>query len=73
MAAFLARALDLPQPDRVQGTDTGGSVFVRDIEAIAEADVTRGCNPPANDHYCPDAPVTRAQMATFLYRAGVVT
>ena len=28
-----------------------------------------GCNPPDNDHYCPDGLVTRAQMAAFLMRA----
>jgi hypothetical protein len=39
------------------------------IDRIAEAGVTRGCNPPANDNFCPNAPVTRAQMATFLTRA----
>ncbi|MFP3915884.1 MAG: choice-of-anchor Q domain-containing protein, partial [Actinomycetota bacterium] len=33
------------------------------------ADITRGCNPPANDRYCPGDPVTRAQMASFLVRA----
>ncbi|MDH4117368.1 MAG: S-layer homology domain-containing protein, partial [Acidimicrobiia bacterium] len=39
------------------------------IQALAAAGVTLGCNPPDNDRYCPDSPVTRAEMATFLARA----
>ncbi len=36
---------------------------------MAEEGITRGCNPPVNDRYCPDARVTRGQMAAFLVRA----
>src|SRR5690606_36116211 len=36
---------------------------------LGTAAVTRGCNPPDNNHYCPDAQVTRAEMASFLTRA----
>jgi hypothetical protein len=68
MAAFLTRALGLPSGE-AEFVDTGGSIFVRDIAAIADAGITLGCNPPANDRYCPDDPVTRAQMASFLARA----
>ena len=39
------------------------------IEALAASGVTRGCNPPANDRFCPDATVTRGQVASFLVRA----
>jgi hypothetical protein len=49
--------------------DVGGSVFVGDIEKVAAAGVTKGCNPPVNDRYCPDDYVTRGQMAAFLSRA----
>jgi hypothetical protein len=49
--------------------DDNGSVHEADIEAIAAAGITRGCNPPTNDEFCPDAPVTRAEMAAFLNRA----
>ena len=38
------------------------------IEAVARAGITLGCNPPANDQYCPRQPVTRAQMAALLAR-----
>ncbi len=69
MAAFLARALSLPAATGDSFTDDDASVFVADIERIAAAGVTRGCNPPVNDRYCPDAVVTRGQMAAFLTRA----
>ncbi len=39
------------------------------IEALAASGVTRGCNPPVNDRFCPDATVTRGQAASFLVRA----
>jgi len=68
MAAFLNRALDLePGPDTF--TDTSDSVFSADIGALAAAEITRGCNPPANTRFCPGDPVTRGQMAAFLVRA----
>ncbi len=67
MAAFLARVLDLPPgPDAF--VDDDGSVFEDDINSIASANVTRGCNPPTNDRFCPADPVTRGQMAAFLVR-----
>jgi hypothetical protein len=69
MAAFLVRALDLPAGTPDVFVDDDGLVFEADIEALAEAGVTRGCNPPLNDRYCPDTAVTRAQMAAFLVRA----
>ena len=68
MAAFLVRALDLPAGTPNAFTDDDG-VFELNIESLAEAGITRGCNPPANDRYCPGNPVTRGQMAAFLGRA----
>jgi spore coat protein A, manganese oxidase len=71
MAAFLRRALE----DRLgaglpaEFVDDGDSPFEGDIEWLASTGVTRGCNPPANDRFCPDDPVTRGQMAAFLVRA----
>jgi hypothetical protein len=69
MAAFLTRALDLE--DRLDDpfVDDDGSIFETDIERLAAAGITRGCNPPANDRFCPDETVTREQMAAFLVRA----
>jgi hypothetical protein len=70
MAAFLHRALpDLPVSAAVDFADDNGSVFESDIEWLAATGVTRGCNPPANDRFCPDSVVTRGQMAAFLHRA----
>src|SRR5690606_22118874 len=69
MAAFLSRTLGLTgTPDHTL-TDIDGHVFGNDIARFAEAGITRGCNPPANDQFCPDAPVTRGQMASFLVRS----
>jgi hypothetical protein len=44
-------------------------VFEADIERLAAAGITVGCNPPHNTRFCPDQPVTRQQMAAFLHRA----
>ena len=49
--------------------DDDGSMFEADIEWLAGAGITVGCNPPYNDEYCPTKEVTRAQIATFLVRA----
>jgi parallel beta-helix repeat protein len=49
--------------------DTASSVHYANIEKLALADITRGCNPPLNDLYCPEQAVTRGQMAAFLDRA----
>ncbi len=50
-------------------SDISGSVHFDDIIYIADLGITRGCNPPANTQYCPDADVTRGEMAAFLVRA----
>jgi hypothetical protein len=42
--------------------------FHEDISWLADRGVTRGCNPPANDDFCPDDSVTRGQMAAFMRR-----
>ena len=71
MAAFLHRGLkgSLEPGEPVTFTDTADSVFVDDIAWLAATDITRGCNPPDNDAFCPDDPVTRGEMAAFLHRA----
>src|SRR5690606_6702944 len=68
MAAFLVRALKL-QAAEAFFADTIGTTFEADVAALADVGVTRGCDPPANYDFCPDEPVTRAQMAAFLMRA----
>lgn len=70
MAAFLVRGLGYT--DAGPGdlfVDDDESVFTNDIDKLATAGVTKGCNPPVNDQFCPDANVTREQMAAFLVRA----
>lgn len=49
--------------------DDNGSVHEANISTIAALGVTLGCNPPLNSEFCPDAAVTRAEMAVFLSRA----
>lgn len=44
------------------------NIFHSDIAWLADAEVTLGCNPPANDQFCPDRAVTRAQMSAFMHR-----
>lgn len=68
MAAFLARAFDVPTSNVDAFSDDDGSVFEDDIDAIAAAGITRGCDPPANGAYCPEAHVTRGQMVALLRR-----
>jgi SpoIID/LytB domain protein len=71
MAAFMVRALGLTatSPDGNFRDVPSGSTFATDINRLATAGITRGCNPPTNDRYCPDDPVKRDQMASFLARA----
>ncbi|MEA2002253.1 MAG: hypothetical protein U9N84_10280 [Actinomycetota bacterium] len=71
MAAFLVRGYgytDAGGGDRF--TDDDASVFQADIERLAGAGITLGCNPPDNTMYCPTHPVRRDEMASFLARAG---
>ena len=68
MAAFLTRALGLELAPSFGFVDVAGNTHAASIDALAGAGVTAGCaTGPAR--YCPDKPVTRAQMATFLLRA----
>ena len=47
-------------------SDTAGSPFLADIEWLAAAGISNGCGGGA---FCPTAPVSREQMASFLRRA----
>jgi hypothetical protein len=70
MAAFLVRALHYTDDgDGDLFIDDDESIFEHDIDRLATAGVTRGCNPPENTKYCPIDYVTRGQMAAFLHRA----
>jgi hypothetical protein len=72
MAAFLVRSLSLVTDTHAGFDDVpAGSTFAGDIGKLASAGITRGCNPPDNDRFCPREAVTRGQMAAFLDRAGL--
>ncbi len=43
-----------------------GHPFFQYVEALADSGITAGCG---GGNYCPDAPVTRGQMAVFLAKA----
>lgn len=64
MAVFLVRALGLPPTDLSPFSDIGPP-FEDEINRLFAAGITTGCDAGL---YCPDASVTRAQMATFLVR-----
>lgn len=69
-ASFMVRALGLTEGGGDDlFTDDDGSVHEADIDRIATAGVTLGCNPPDNDEFCPDDIVTREQAASFFARA----
>jgi hypothetical protein len=69
MASIFVRALDLPAGIPGRFTDTVDSIHEVDIDALAAAGITKGCNPPANDQFCPERKVTRGEMAAFTARA----
>ena len=70
LAAFLVRALGLTENTHPGFVDVAhGSTFEADIGKLATAGITRGCDPPAYDRFCPEDPVSRAQVAAFLVRA----
>lgn len=69
-ATFMVRALGL---DAGGGddlfTDDDSSVHETNIDRLATAGITLGCNPPDNDQFCPNETVTRQQAASFFVRA----
>jgi hypothetical protein len=66
MASFLARAFDLPAAGADYFTDDEGTSHEDNINRIAQAGITTGCEA---DRFCPAGTVTRGQMASFLARA----
>lgn len=70
MAVFLERSMKgrgfAPAVNQITFNDTTEHWARLWIEALAVDGVTSGCG---NGNYCPDTPVTRAQMAVFLLRA----
>jgi hypothetical protein len=72
MGAVLVRALQAGPPQSTAGfVDVPAQAwFAGHVDRLAELGVTRGCGAKA---FCPDAPVSRAEMATFLTRAFRLT
>ncbi|MDF1596767.1 MAG: S-layer homology domain-containing protein [Acidimicrobiia bacterium] len=66
-SSAVAQTVELPPGGTF--VDDDGTAAEGHIEAIAAAGITRGCNPPANDRFCPQRTLTRAEMATLLVRA----
>lgn len=68
MAQFLVAAMGLEATGSKTFVDIEGQAFKSEIVTIANAGITLGCNPPDNDRYCPDRPVLRQEMASFIMR-----
>ena len=66
MASFIARALSLPVATADHFTDDNGHPHEADINRLAKAGIVAGCS---TGSYCPNAPVTREQMAAYLHRS----
>jgi hypothetical protein len=67
MASFIQRALNLPAGEDPGFTDIAGNEHEEAIGAIAQAGITIGCED--GTMFCPNVPLTRDQMASFLARA----
>ncbi|MCQ3813851.1 MAG: S-layer homology domain-containing protein, partial [Acidimicrobiia bacterium] len=69
MATFLVRALELEPAQTAGFTDVDTtSTHAANIDALYAAGITVGCGSDPLQ-YCPNDPLTRAEMATFLARA----
>lgn len=66
MASLVARARALPATQHSYFSDTRGSPHAAAINALAAAGITGGCGEGV---FCPNEPVSRGQMATFIQRA----
>ncbi len=72
VAVWLVRAVDGEDPPAVSGTGfadvDGDRWWAPYIERLAALEITKGCGVEPL-RYCPDDPVTRSQMASFLVRS----
>ena len=67
MASFLVRAFDLAQAPSAGFTDTQGGAHEANIDALFAAGITVGCTEDPL-RFCPNTPLSRAQMASLLKR-----
>ena len=66
LTRFSARTFGFRHPKETTSSSTMMTACSKaDIDRVANIRVTQGCNPPATDRCCPDAVVTRGQMAAF--------
>jgi hypothetical protein len=68
MAAPVEEAVQPRNPWNGQFRDDDDSVHQNNIEILYAEGITKGCNPPTNDMYCPREELTRGQVAAFLRR-----
>ena len=68
MASFLVRMYKFAPAVESGFVDTAHSSHAPDIDSLYAVGVTRGCGVDPF-RYCPEEPTSRAEMATFLYRA----
>ncbi len=68
MAVFVQRVFEIVDDDEDRFGDDDGHFAEGSINAVAAARITLGCNPPDNTRFCPEQPMPRAQVATFLVR-----
>lgn len=74
LAAMIHRGLadliviDQSEIDPNGFVDADDSIFRADIAWMGAAGITKGCDPPSNDNYCPSLKLTRADVAVFLQR-----
>lgn len=70
MATLLARILNLPETDRDMFTDDSGNPHEHNINSLAASRISQGCNTQhvRGSSFCPDRPLTRGELATFLAR-----
>ena len=66
MATFLAEALALSHDEAPEFVDVGDGTHSASIAAIAATGITTGCG---DDRFCPQDPVQRGQLTSFLMRA----
>ncbi len=66
LATVLVQALQVPPAEGGAFRDVAGNTHEDNIEALAAAGITSGC---AEGRFCPEQPMTRAQMATMLVQA----
>lgn len=73
MAVWLARAFDgigaVETPAGVFDDVPASVSYAGAVEGILAAGITQGCKKTPGRNYCPDEPVKRSQMASFITRA----